>query len=641
MSSQNQVLELVAATSEQPRPLYEFGPFRVDPAERLLLRGSLPVSVTTKAFDTLLFLVQRHNHLVEKSELLQAVWTDSFVEESNLAVTISMLRKALGDEGAERKYIQTVAKRGYRFIGDVREVMPEPPQVLPTTATPVSLEPENRRRRRLALLVSILAAAGIVILAATIFVMRSRSSHATASTAIKSLAVLPFQALNPGATPDYLGLGIADAVITKLGSTGEIVVRSTTAVTKYQHDQDDPLAMGREQKVDAILSGHIEALPNRLRVNVQLVRVADGSVLWADTFEQGAQHIFDLEDEVARGAAQAMAVRLSGGARMRLARRETRNSGAYELYLEGRYFWSKASEGGVRQSIDLFRQATEEDPQYAQAYAGLADAYEFLGVLDLKPEGEAFQGAREAALKALQLDDSLAEAHTSLGMISFYYDWDWPQAEKEFRRAIALNPNYPVAHDWYALRLAALGHSQEAIDEMLRAEELDPLSFLVNTHVGRVNFLARRYDQAIEAYHKVIELEPGFERARMRLGMVYAAQGDYARAIREFQEARQLSAPDISYLDGLEGYADALSGDKAGARRLLAQLIERSHTEPVPAYSMALIHIGLGERDSALAWLERSYEERSTYMIYAKVDPLLDPVRSDPRFARLLQKMGL
>lgn len=638
LSTEKQVIREINATSR--RSLYEFGPFRVDPTERLLLREGLPVPVTTRAFDTLLFLIQRRNHLVEKSELMKAVWTDSFVEEGNLAVTISMLRKALGDEGNERKYIQTVAKRGYRFIGEVRETLAvEPP--LPAAAAPESspsLGPEPLRRRPRLLILGI-GAMALASLAAAFVLVRSRSARA--HRGIGSLAVLPFQPLNSGAAPDYLGLGIADAVITKLGSTGQIVVRSTTAVMKYRHAAADPLAIGREQQVDAILSGHIEALPDRVRVTVQLVRVADGNLLWADTFEENPQHVFDLEDEVAQGTTQAMAVRLSGGAKIRLARRDTQDSRAYELYLEGRYFWNQRSEEGLRRSISYFHQATDEDRQYALAYAGLADAYGLLGLFGAEPVQEAYSGAKEAVLQALRLDDSLAEAHTSLGMVSFYYEWNWTQAEREFRRAIALNPNYPIAHTWYALDLAATGRSQQALDEALRAKELDPLSLIVNTGVGRVHYLGRRYDQAIDAYHRVIEMDPGFARGHLRLGMTYAAQRNFDSAIREFQEARRLSSPDYpSLMDGLLGYAEALSGNKAVARDLLGKLTERSGRKYVPAFSMALIYIGLGDRDSAFQWLERSYEDHSIDMVYSKTDPLLDPIRLDSRFVSLLQKMG-
>jgi DNA-binding winged helix-turn-helix (wHTH) protein/TolB-like protein len=639
LSTEKQVFEVFTIPTEQPRHLYEFGPFRVDPTERLLLRDGLPVPVTAKAFDTLLFLIQRRTHLVEKSELMKAVWADSFVEEGNLAVTISMLRKALGDEGSERRYIQTVAKRGYRFVSEVHETLAADPP-LPAAAVPdiaASLRAEPPRPKSLLLILG----GGVLvlaILAATIFLARSRTSHVTPSE-IRSLAVLPFQPLNSSAPPDYLGLGIADAVITKLGGTGRIVVRSTTAVAKYQHAAEDPLAIGREQGVDAILSGHIETLPNRVRVTVQLIHVADGALLWAGTFEESPQQIFDLEDQVAEGAAQAMGVRLSGGAKMRLARRDTGDSKAYELYLEGRYFWNKRSEEGLRRSITYFQRATADDPQYALAYAGLADAYGLLGLFGSEPVQQAYLGSREAALKALRLDDSLAEAHTSLAMLSFYYEWDWAQAEREFRRAIALNPNYPTAHAWYALNLAALGHNPEALNEVLRAEELDPLSSIVNTHVGRVNYFGRRYDRAIEAYRKVIDLDPGFERAHMRLGMVYAAQRDFDSAMRELQAAQRLSVPDSSYLDGVLGYAEGFSGNKAGARDLLEQLTDRSRRPNVPAFSIALIYIGLGDHDSAFQWLERAYEKHSTYMVYVKTDPLLDPVRSDPRFAQLLHKM--
>ena len=638
MSTEKQVLETITAPNGHPRPLYEFGPFRVDPSERLLLRDGLPVSVTIKAFDTLLFLIQRRTHLVEKSELMRAVWADSFVEEGNLAVTISMLRKALGDEGAERKYIQTVAKRGYRFICDVRETLAaEPP--LPVATGPENSVSSHGERPQRRLLILGVGAVCLASLAAAIVVVRSRALRG-GPAGIRSLAVLPLQLLNSEATPEYLGLGIADAVITKLGSTGQIVVRSTTAVTKYQHAQADPLAIGREQQVDAILSGHIEALPGRVRVTVQLLRVADGNLLWADTFEDDPQHLFDLEDEVAQGTARAMAVRLSGGAKMRLARPDTRDSKAYELYLEGRYFWSKRSAEGLRRSIDYFQRATAEDQQYAQAYAGLADAHAMLGAFGVEPIQEAYPGAKQAALKALRLDDSLAEAHASLGMISFFYEWNWPQAEREFRHAIALNPNYPMARDWYALNLATLGRNPEALNEVLRAEELDPLSLTVNTHVGRVNYLGRRYDRAIEAFRKVVDLDPGFARTYMRLGMVYAAQGDFSSAIRQFQEARRLNVPDSALLDGLLGYAEGFSGNKVQARNILEKLAERSRHEYVPSFGMALVCVGLGDRDGVFQWLERAYEDHSTYMVYMKTDPLLDPVRSDPRFTQLLHKLG-
>jgi DNA-binding winged helix-turn-helix (wHTH) protein len=576
----------------QARHLYEFGPFQIDPEERELLHEGKPVHLATKAFDTLLILIRTSSHLIEKSELIRAVWADSFVEEGNLTVAISTIRKALGDDGNEHQYIQTVAKRGYRFVGEVREVVkPEP--VLPAP-----------------------------------FVE------------IHSLAVLPFRSMNPDSDHEYLSLGLADAIITKLARTGQIVVRPTSAVLKYATSPVDLLAVGREQGVDAVLSGYIETFPDRIRVTVQLVHVGDESLLWADTFEESPQRIFTLEDEIGKRIAQWMSIRLSGEREMRLARPGTENPKAYQLYLEGRYFWNKRTEEGLRRSIEYFRQATTEDVQYALAYAGLADSYVLLDSYGVEPAFQAHPVAKAAALKALQLDNSLAEPHASLGMIYFYYEWNWSAAEHEFQRAIALNPNYVLARSWYALNLGAMGRYEEALGQVRRAQELDALSLEINTVVGRIHYFGRQYDRSIDAYRKVIDLDPHYARAHTRLGMTHAARGAFEDAIHEFEESQRLSCFDPN-VAGLLGYAQALSGSTRKARKLLEELTERPHGRYVPASSVALIWIGLGKPDQALEWLAKAYQGRSTDMVYAKTEPLLDPVRSDPRFTALLRQMGL
>lgn len=571
--------------TRQVRHLYEFGPFRIDPGERLLLLEGEPVHLPPKAFDTLVVLIESPNCLIEKTELMRAVWADRFVEESNLTVTISMLRRMLGDNGHKHKYIQTVARRGYRFVGDLREIV-EPTKFL-------------------------------------------------------SLAVLPFRFLTSDTTHDYLRVGLADAIITKLGSTGQLVVRPTTAVLQYEDKLADPLIVGREQKVDAVLAGHIEILSDRIRVTVQLVRVADGSLLWADSYDKSPLEMFALEDEVAERVAQSsMSIHLSAAMQLSLARRNTENPKAYRLYLEGRYFWNKRTKEGLLRSIEYFKQATAEDPRYALAFSGLADSYVLLGTHAVEPPLQASPLAKAAALKALDLDDSLAETHTSLGMVYFYYEWNWDKAEQEFRRAISLNPNYIVAHNWYASNLAALGRLDEARFQVRCSEELDPLSLGVHIKVGRIAYWSREYDRAIEAYRKVIDLDPQYARAHTRLGMTYAAKQAFGDAISEFQEAQRLSGPD-PYLVGLLGYAQALSGNTGIAGKMLEKLAQRSRRQFVPAFSMALICIGLGERDHALEWLEKSCQDRSTYMVFAKIEPLLDPIRPDPRFGALLRRMRL
>lgn len=545
------------------------------------------MSLTIKAFDALLVLIRNSGHLVERPELIRALWRDSFVEEGNLTVTISMLRKALGDDENKYKYIQTVPKRGYRFVGDIREVA-EPASELP----------------------------------------------------MRAIAVLPFQNLNSDAVHDYLGLGMADAIITKLGSTGEIVVRPTSAVAKYAISPIDPLVISREQKVDAILTGHIEIFPDRIRVTVQLVRVAGVVLLWAHTFEKDPQYRIALEDEVAEEIAQSVAVHFSGRTNKRLERRRTENMRAYQLYMEGRYFGNKRTQEGLRRSIQCLEEATTEDPQYALAYAALADSYVLLGSYEVESAEQAYPRAKTAALKALELDDSLAEAHSSLGMTLLFYEWKWPEAEQEFQRAIALNPNYPLAHTWYALNLAAMGRLKEALDHAQRAQEMDPVSLIVNTELGRVFYLNRQYDRAVDVYRKVVILDPQFARAHTRLGITYAAMRAFSDAIDELEKARRLSGPD-PYLRGTLGYVQALSGNRRAARKQIEELIQRSGCQYVPAYGIALICIALGDHADALDWLAKAYQYRSPHLKCAKSDPLLDPVRSDPRFAKLLRQMGL
>lgn len=618
--------------------LYELGPFRIDPVERLLLRDGKAVPLTAKAFDTLLVLVHGGGHLVEKSELMKEVWGDCFVEESNLAVTVSMLRKALRDEGEERKYIQTVAKRGYRLIGAVRQV-PEPVEssALPPVAATESLARTQWSGALAPLKIAVLV---LVCLAGAATWMRLHNARG-AVPQINSLAVLPFHSLTPTSdSRDYLGLGMADALITKLGSTGRVIVRPTSAVMKYATGAVDPVAAGRAQKVDAVLDGRIQSSPDTVRVTVQLLRVTDGASLWADTFEENPQRVFALEDAVAERIADSMSIRLSGEQRKRLARQPTEDAAAYQLYLRGRYFWSKRTKEGLERSISYFDQAVAKDPKYALAYAGLADSYGLLGSYGVESASEADPRAKAAAIKALQLDDSLAQAHSSLGMIYFFDEWNWPLAEREFQRAIALNPNYSIVHTWYGLDLAALGRFDEAVTQVRRAQELDPLSLIVDTDVGRILYLSRHYDQAIEAYRKVLELDPNFARVHTRLGMAYAAKGEFRRASEEFQKAQQLSGPD-PYLFGLLGYTQAEAGDRAAARRLLQELLQRSRREYVPSFSVALVYVGMGDRQAALDWLEKAYQDRSTLMAYAKTDPLLDPLRSEPRFTALLQRMNL
>jgi DNA-binding winged helix-turn-helix (wHTH) protein/TolB-like protein/Flp pilus assembly protein TadD len=626
--------------TDQTRIAYELGRFRIDPLERLILCDGEAVPLTSKAFDTLLLLIQRRGRLVHKSEIMDSVWPDSFVGEHNLVVTISKLRKVLTNGDSEQKCIETVAKQGYRFVGKVCEVAkPETElSVLPVEASPVLPEVLSRPRP-LSSSFYIIAALVLTCLVFSIVLVRSRK-HSDATGEIRSLAVLPLRTLNADAAHAYLGLGLADAIITKLVSTGQVVVRPTSSVVQYVDSTASPLLVGREQKVDAVLSGSVQSLPDRIRITIQLVRVSDGYSLGADTFEEGTKQILELEDKVAERVSKSMTVHFATMTSAPAARKDTNSAEAYELYLRGRYFWSIRTEEGLRRSIEYLQQATTKDPQYARAYAGLADSYVLLASYGVESPQKAYPAARGAALNALRLDNSLADAHASLGMIAFYYGWNWSESEQEFQQALALNPNDVGAETWYGLNLAAMGRVEEAVDLVQRAKEIDPLSPEINVVLGHLYYSSRQYEKAIDVYRKVIQLNPNFARAHMRLGMTYMAQHAIGDSVHEYEEAKRLTGAD-PYVDGLLGCAQALSGNTAAAQKLLKNLTLRSRDQYIPAFSIALVYIGLGERDRALDWLEQAYQDRSAYMVYAKTDPLLDPLRSDPRFISLLHRMRL
>ncbi len=626
--------------------LYAFGPFRVDPAERLLWRDDKPVSITSKSFDVLVILLERAGHLVTKADLMKAVWPNCFVEDGSLAVTVSMLRKALGDE--DHACITTVSKQGYRFVSEVREtVKPEPEDELPLPPPPqkssapmmessTEAPPIRRSSFRHSALFLLVAFSGVLVAG---LVLLSHLRALASRPPVHSLLVLPFRSSKLDPARDYLCVGIAEDLTSNLAATGQLAVRPTTGLESAK-STTEATAIGRAQKVDAVVFGDIEVSADRIRVDAKLVRVADSSVIWTRHFESAQARVLDLEHEMEDTIAQAIPIHVSPQEIVRSPATMTINPAAFRLYLEGRYFWNKRTEQGLRRSIESFQQATLEDQYFAAAYAGLADSYALLASYGVEPAQQAYPTAKAAALKALQIDDGLSEAHTSLAMICFYYEWNWRQAEREFRRSIELNPNYALAHTWYALELAALGRSDEASSQIQAAYQLDPLSMSTNTEVGRVFYWNRQYDQAIEVFKKVIDLDSHFARVHTRLGMAYAAKNDYSAALREFEVARGLSGPD-PYLDGLRGYAAALSGNTTMARNILAELADRASRDFVPAFSIALVSLGLGDRNRALDWLSRSYQDRSTYMVYVNVDPLLDPLRSDRRFTELVDRMGL
>jgi len=652
--------------------LYEFGPFRLGPAQRLLLRSGETVHIPPKAFDVLVVLVRHRGHLVEKRELIEAVWPGLFVEEGNISVMVHTLRKALSSEHGDHKYIETVSKRGYRFSAEVRlieaELFPVAGSVNPKAAPELpalsgsSIRPgnwlesplrenlppvgskETPRRKKLhwmwMTLVPVVLAF-LLLMVKRIPLRQERTAWRTV-TAIHSLAVLPFTIIGERSDDAYLGLGMSDAVTTRLDNTGKIVIRPTSALEKYVGASRDPVAAGREQQVDGVLDGHIQFVGDRVRLTVQLIRVHDGARIWGEAFDQKYTDIFAVQDAVSKEVARSLQLELTGTEQKRLTRRPTENSDAYRAYVRGRYFWNKRTTAGLRRGLQYFQEAVALDPAYTQALAGIGDSYALLGEYTVLPPRVAFPMAKEAATKALEMDPELADAHATLGFVDLFYDLDGVAAESEFRRALQSNPNYAIAHTWYGVDLAAMGRYKEAMAEAKRAEAVDPLSLTVSTDIGLIAYLAGRNDEAIEFIKKAIEIDPNFARAHFRLGNAYLQKGMSQEALAEYQRAVQLAGdgPDEDqYYDASVGEAYAISGNTSEARKGLNRMIERFQRQYAPAYGIALIYAGLGEREQMFEWLKRAYEERCTSMAYLKVDPALNNYRSDPKFVSIARPL--
>jgi DNA-binding winged helix-turn-helix (wHTH) protein/tetratricopeptide (TPR) repeat protein len=607
--------------------VYAFGPFQLDTRERRLLRGGAAVPLTLKAFDLLQVLVENQGHLLHKEELLRRVWPDAAVEENNLTVTISALRKALADGSTDRQYIETVPRRGYRFVADFRSSAPSAEAVR---------SPRDRRARPSTVGAVVLAS---LAAAAALVWMWKRPPSAASPAPVRSMAVLPFRSLtNDG---EYLGLGMADALITRLGATRQLLVRSTGAVQKYTRPGLDPVAAGRDLQVDSVLEGSIQTSGDRVRTTVRLLRVSDGSTLWSGTFEQRLTDIFSLQDAISQRMAGALALELTEAQRSLLSRRDTSDSEAYQLYLRGRFFWNKRSREGFDRGAAYFRQAVEKDPAYALAYSGLSDSYIGMTYYHYAAPHTAMPLARAAAQRALEIDGSLAEAHVSLAHVKTNYEWDWDEARGLFARALELEPDYATAHQWYGSHyLAPMGRLEEAIAETRRARQLDSLSAVFNAFVGAALYFARRYDEAIEECRKAIDLHPDFGVAHWYLGRAYLQKGRYQEALAELQKAVTLSGGS-PLMKGTLGVGYAMAGDRKAAQRTLDELEKLRAESYASPLDLAGIHVALGDRERAFPWLDKAVAEHSFHLIYLKVWPELDPLRKDPRFDTLILRLGL
>ena len=641
---------------------YEFGPFRLDTAERLLLRDGNVVPLSPRLFDILLVLVENRGHILEKETVLKAVWQETIVEEGNLTRNVSSLRKALGERPNDPQYIQTIPWRGYRFVADVREVSNQTDELVieEHSSSRIIIEMEDERKLVAGLDAVIrggdrlthrfnakqkkkwiaFAACGVLLLlsAGALSILLSNKSSTPSRISIKSLAVLPFKPINKDARDAYLELGMADTLITRLSNLSEVAVRPTTAVRKYDGLEQDPVAAGRELKVDAVLDGTIQKLGDRVRVTVRLINTRDGVAIWNYKCDDYCTDIFGTQDSITERVAEALTLRLSGDEQKLLARHYTDNPKAYQLYLSGRYFWNKRTADGLNKGIQYFEQAIDQDPSYALAYAGLAQSYIPLGRYGYMSPTEARDKANTAAKKALEMDNTLAEAHCAMAVVD-EWSWRWPEAETEYQHSININPKYAPTRQWYSEYLLDSGRRDEAFEQIRLAQEFDPTSPVLNAWVGFGYYYDRQYERAIEQFQRASELDSNFVTSHWLAGLTYAEKRD-ERAIEQLQKAVELSNGALQITADL-GYAYAVLGQKREALALLREITNRCTAGQGFAYDAAVINAGLGDKELVLSWLERAYDERSPLFQKLKVDPKFDLVRTDPRFVALLRRVGL
>ena len=581
--------------SELSKSMYEFGPFRIDFDRYLLLRDGKPVALSPKVFETLVFLVEHRGTAVRKDDIMRRIWPDTFVEESNLAQNIFLLRKALGEEKNEHKYIITIPGVGYRFVAPPRELLnPSPPAVAPSQAD-ITVD------------------------------------------SVRSVAVLPFKNLVRESGDEFLGPGIADALIMRLSSIRHLKVRPTSAVLKFSDSIHDPLLIGQELSVDALLDGVYQRVGEQIRVSVQLVSVTNGLTLWATKFDENFTNIFAIQDSISEQVVRSLSLKLTGDEQKQLAKNYTDNTEAFQLYIKGRYFWNQRTIEGVKKGLEYAQQAIALDPTYAPAYIGLADSYNLLGAQhSVLPPRESFPKARAAALRALEIDERMAEAYASLAFINCCLEWDWPTAEQNYLKAIALKPNYPTARHWYGELLITAGRFDEGVAQLRMAQELDPLSLAINVDLAAAFYFAREYDRSENQLDNLLDLNSGFIRARVMLAKVYEQKGEYSRAI---ELLKNVSAEDSAAVSAL-AHTLAIAGESREANEILDDLQHSRKRYYVSAGTIATIHIALGETERAFEWLEKAFENRDIDLVWLKVNPVFDPLHSDPRFTKLLERVS-
>lgn len=572
-------------------PLLRFGAFEMDVRSGELRRGGVRVKLQRQPFKVLELLAVRAGDVVTRQEIERELWGDqTHVDfEGGLNYCIKQIRAVLEDDAAAPRFIETLPRRGYRLVTHV--------------------EKQDRA---------------------------SRNSHRP------MLAILPFGNLTGQSDQDYFTDGLTEELIAQLGrlNAAQLGVIAFTTARQYKDTSKGIDEIGQELNVDFIVEGSVRRAGDRVRITAQLIRVSDQSHLWAEAYNHTLDDIISIQIDVAERVARSLAVGLLANHQAAMTRVATRDSAAYDAYLRGRYYWNLRTEEGFIKALGCFQSAIEKDPGYVAAYVGLADVYVIIGFYSGLPPRQASAEARRAIGKALELDGSSAEAHTSLAYAKLLYEWDFAGAETNFRQALDLNPNQVTGHYWYALFLAAMGRFDEAFQHIRDALEMDPLSLVINCHKGWILYFARRYDEGADQLRNTLDMEPNFSLARYFLGLVLAQGGKYEEAGVEFRKAKEVTDGHPASISGLAAAA-ALTGKRGEARRLLKKLEDLSGRRYVTPYYLALVHVALGNIDRAFECLEKAYEERSGYMTNLKNDPALDSLRSDPRFDALMRRVGL
>jgi len=655
---------------ESPVSIFRFGPYESRPRTRELYKHGSKVKVRPQPLQLLNLLLSRAGDVLTREELRQQLWSsETFVDfEHSLNTSVKEMRAVLNDSANEPQYIQTLPRLGYRFIAPVEIVEREndrPPsrQQVDTSSfsqagsAPVVREfgvaefpPANSPDVPLVRVPSWrwwalpgLAAMLVVIAVGLLQWSRPRTRPELVNGSIM-LAVLPFENLTGDAGQEYFSDGLTEEMIAQLGRIDpqHMGVIARTSVMHYKNSAEQLDQIGRELGVQYVLEGSVRRDSDKVRITAQLIRTKDQTHVWTHQYDREVNSLLSLQGEIAQEISDAIQVTLGerkpGEVSPPPIPHAPKSYAAYDLYLQGRYFWNKRTTQGLQQAVECFEQAIAKDPDYARAYAGLADSLALMSSYDVASPSVLIPKARAAALKALELDDKLAEAHASLALIAQNYDWDWQSAEKEYRRAIELDPNYATGHHWYAEHLAFRGRFDEAFAEIERARQLDPLSLIIQVDNGAILFFSRQYDRAIEQFQAVLKVEPTFPRARM-MDYAYAQQGRYAEALADIEIWRRVDNTYWILIE--EGYVYGRAGQPAEARRALEKLKLMNRGGKIDPFGLVPVYVGLGDKDQAFAWIEKSIANHSPGPIALKVDPIYDPLRSDPRFQSVLQRLGL